>query len=596
MQSMKHTNVSGTRQDVYMNILTDVRSRVERLASWDELDVEAADLPVHAAQLSDASVVAVMEDLAGLANDVGRMQAVLAGVAASRSARDRGQAGLAAVQGFASPESLIQSITGGSKADAAQQVRVGRSLLEGTGAAPGLVGANLVPVPGAGDGGDGAAGGDGAGGGGADGAPVSGARPEETGSGGAADDSAVRDIPWHEPLRRALLNGDLTTSQHDAIRRGLGDPRVATVKVSGVGGSVSGAEPHPMLDTAPDADATERDASAREAMVREAWMVAAASLAAEAPTMPPEELKKRARTVRDILDPIGAEERYLRRFDSRAFRVWTDADGQEHGSFVFDDEFGAFVRSMMVSALRPRRGGPRFMTDEERAAAQELIADTRTNDQLAYDLMVDVIRAGALANAKDVFGSRQPGVRMVVVKDAGPRDAFGRMLATGHDQDGGCSFPGSVIDRNACANGFIEVIVDPQGNPLDLGREARLYSSTQRLVLAVRDGGCLWPGCDRPASYCEAHHCDNYANGGRTDVDRGVLLCRFHHMKLHNQGWRIARDGKGPFVLHRPSGEGAPVVLVSKAAWKWAWDPPPPPDRVGWRSPPDLPPRREAAA
>ena len=51
-------------------------------------------------------------------------------------------------------------------------------------------------------------------------------------------------------------------------------------------------------------------------MVREAWTLAAEALAAEASGQPVEELAKRARTMRDMLDPVGAEERYGRRFEN----------------------------------------------------------------------------------------------------------------------------------------------------------------------------------------------------------------------------------------------------------------------------------------
>src|SRR5690606_18856004 len=57
------------------------------------------------------------------------------------------------------------------------------------------------------------------------------------------------------------------------------------------------------------------------------------------------------------------------------------------------------------------------------------------------------------------------------------------------------------------------------------------------------DGGCLWPGCDRPPAFTEAHHTRQWKrDGGRTDVADGVLLCRFHHLQLHNNGWEIRRE------------------------------------------------------
>lgn len=348
-------------------------------------------------------------------------------------------------------------------------------------------------------------------------------------------------------MRRALLEGVVTTAQQDAIRNGLGTP-----------------------------------------LNEDAWSIAAGQLIEEAPTMPVEELGKRARIVRDLLDAAGAEERAARRYEQRAFRTWTDADGGQHGRFDFDDEGALWVRSIIDAALRPRRGGPRFVSDDERERADDLVADPRSNEQLEYDLLLDVLRAGALANAKDVFGARQPGVRLIVVKDAiGPRDALGRILTIGHAEDRGTTVAGTVIDRNMCALGTIEITTDRHGNPLNLGREARLFTPAQRLTLAARDGGCIWPGCDRPASYTEAHHIDAYAaDQGRTDIDRGCLLCRHHHMHLHARGDTITRNGHGPFVLHPPPGEGPPIPLVSQATWKWTWDPPPdltPP--LGWRTP-----------
>lgn len=503
-----------------MNIMTAMRERIDRLAAFAELDAPAAELPASASLLSDASVLDVMRDLADIANDVGRLQAVVAGVVAHRSQRDRGRPGLAATQGHANPAALVQAIGGGTRAEALRQLRVGAALLEEDVAGP-LVGA----------------------------APDA-AGPVAAGSGDAGPDAVPPRPPWHDPLRRALLMGRITTAQHDAVRGGLGQPIVA-----GVDDELAG----------------------------RAWSLAAEALVDEASVLTVEELAARARAIRDTLDPTGAEERFAKRYESRSLRMWVDEHGQRRGRLAFDDEMAEWLDAVFAFGLRPRRGGPRFMTDAERAQASALSEDPRTNEQLQYDLLMDLLRAGALASAKDVFGARQPGVRLVVVKDAvGPRDALGRMLAVGHAENGGRALPGSVIERALCANGSVEITVDGCGNPLDVGREQRLFGPKQKAALAIRDGGCLWPGCARPASYCEGHHVDHYSEGGRTDVDRGVLLCMFHHLLLHNQGWRITRDGKGPFVL-RPPGGGAGIVLRSKAAWRWAWDPPPPPDRAGWR-------------
>ena len=94
-----------------MNILTAMRERLDRLAVFAELDVEPSSLPSGAAALSDASVLEVLREVTGIANDAERLQSVVAGVAAQRSKRENGHSGLAATQGHASPVALVQSIT-----------------------------------------------------------------------------------------------------------------------------------------------------------------------------------------------------------------------------------------------------------------------------------------------------------------------------------------------------------------------------------------------------------------------------------------------------------------------------------------------------
>ena len=515
-----------------MNILTAMRERLDQLAVFAELDVDPTGLPAGAAALSDASVLEVLRHVTAIANDAERLQSVIAGVAATRSRREQGHSGLAAGQGHASPAALIQSITGGSRADALRQLRVGAALLDNGSVEP--TDADTTEPAGSGD------------------------DSQSPGTDPATAKSTGRE-PWHAPLRLALLRGRLTPSQHDAIRGGLGEPEA------------EGVDP---------------------ASTALAWAVAAETLVDEAVEgASVEELRSRARQMRDILDPTGAACRFQNRYEKRSIRMWIDQHGQHHGHIAFDDEMALFVRSMFAAALRPRRGGPRFVTDAERAAAADLVADPRTNEQLEYDLLVDVLRAGAVAEAADVFGVRQPGVRMVIVKDqSGPRDPLGRLIATGHAEDGGDPLPGAIIDRALCQHGSIDVTVDGRGNPLDLGREQRLFSAKQKLALAIRDGGCAGIGCPVPA-----------AAGGRTDIDRGILLCRFHHMQLHNNGWRIVRDGLGPFILIPPPGhrspdgaETPPRQFRTKAPWAWAWDPPPPPERPPWRTPP-APPAKHAA-
>ncbi|MGL3151146.1 DUF222 domain-containing protein [Microbacterium sp. A82] len=540
----------------------------------------ACTLPIELNAMDDAAIVATLTEATELVNQLEQIRLAASGVVAVRSSRGTGHSGLAQSRGHRSASALIQDITGSTRAEAHRMARVGQTLLSdgqadakgwatGTGTGPGEPGSSSWlggpgEAPNYGNGDAAAPGNDaGTGSGSSTGAGARDGGDDPTiswgtddGSSGSEDapssDGASQPTPpppnWHAPLSRALLNGAITGAQHDVIRRGLGEP--------------------PTIDRA--TLNSPEDAARLEETWREAWQLATEQLITEAADRTVEELGSTARMIRDQLDPEGAAARFEERYARRSFRLWTDADGVHHGSFIFDDEAAALVRTIHDAALRPRRGGPRFIDSDERAAAKDLADDPRTNDQLAHDLMIDVLRAGALADAKTVFGVRQAGLRLVQTLNSdgthGPA----------HTEDGVTPIPAAFAAQHACNIGFIPISVDSDGNPLDVGREQRLFTTKQRIALAIRDGGCRWKGCDRPASYGEAHHIDHWSTGGRTDIDRGILLCRFHHLQLHNGGWSITRDPDGHFVLHDPSGGSR--ILHRRLALRYAFndiDPPP---------------------
>jgi Domain of unknown function (DUF222)/HNH endonuclease len=88
--------------------------------------------------------------------------------------------------------------------------------------------------------------------------------------------------------------------------------------------------------------------------------------------------------------------------------------------------------------------------------------------------------------------------------------------------------------------------------PLEVGRTTRVVSPAQRNALVVRDGGCAFPGCDRPQSWCEAHHLRHWAHGGPTDLGNLALLCWAHHRAVHEGGWRLRRDPDGRLTAIPP--------------------------------------------
>jgi hypothetical protein len=87
---------------------------------------------------------------------------------------------------------------------------------------------------------------------------------------------------------------------------------------------------------------------------------------------------------------------------------------------------------------------------------------------------------------------------------------------------------------------------------IDVGRSKRVISPAQRKALHVRDKGCRWPGCDRPASYTSGHHLVSWVKGGATDLDNMVLLCLRHHWLVHEGKWQLVKTDDGELVAVPP--------------------------------------------
>jgi hypothetical protein len=137
-----------------------------------------------------------------------------------------------------------------------------------------------------------------------------------------------------------------------------------------------------------------------------------------------------------------------------------------------------------------------------------------------------------------VLGAKRPAVTLHVT--AADLHA-GRGIARFEGQPAPISI--DTAARMVCEVGVLPVLFEG-GQVVNLGREQRLFTRRQTLALAARDGGCTFPECERPPSWTEAHHINEWQRDrGGTDIADGVLLCRHHHLLVHNNGWRVTRDG-----------------------------------------------------
>jgi len=114
---------------------------------------------------------------------------------------------------------------------------------------------------------------------------------------------------------------------------------------------------------------------------------------------------------------------------------------------------------------------------------------------------------------------------------------------------GGQVLSGAAARRVTCDANLVPVLLDTLGQPLDIGRATRAIPISIRRALVVRDRGCAFPGCDRPPSWCDAHHCVHWSDGGATALCNLCLLCTHHHSTVHHDGWNIEMVGGMPWFV-----------------------------------------------
>ncbi|MCP2030979.1 hypothetical protein L1277_001070 [Okibacterium sp. HSC-33S16] len=444
--------------------------------------------------------------------------AIGAGHIATLSGHELGYAGLAQSRGMRTPEHLVQSLTGTSYRDAAKQVRVGGGIREARFAERARVTADRERVDGN--------------------------EPEPT---------PPPEAPWHSPLTLAASAGEISTTAAEAIIRGLGEPDE---------------------NTSP-----------------EALRAAAERLLPFADTTDADELGRLAREERNLLDvaAVATRENALR--EMRGLRMLRrDSTGMRGVVLRLDPETESIFTTLIDASTGPRRGGPRFVDPVAVEAAEAVIRDPRSTEQIALDTLVRLMELGAGADP-DVLFPHQAALRIVVPVESldgavsggpGASTTSGTSTTLGasgisrpdHSPPGPALLEDSheavsdaTVQRTLCSAELVAVLLTPDNVPFESSISHRLFTRRQRQALAVRDGGCLFPGCDRPVSWTEAHHITPWSVIPRTEVSDGVLLCRHHHMLVHNNGWTIYRRG-ADYFLSPPAAidpEQREVLLESKS-------------------------------
>lgn len=264
-------------------------------------------------------------------------------------------------------------------------------------------------------------------------------------------------------------------------------------------------------------------------------------LAEQATALRPDQLEKVANRCAITINPDGkfSDEDRARQ---RGF-TWSGqrADGMSIGKLVASPELRANLDAWMARFAAPGMCNPDDQTPCVNGEPDQDIAskDLRSHAQRQHDALNALVR-GQLGDPKLGVHNGLP-VAVVVTTTLQELTAAASQAVTA----GGTLLPMRDVIRMAShAYHYLAVFDEHQSRPLYLGRTRRIASPDQRIVLYARDRGCTGPGCDVPGYWSEAHHDDDWAHGGLTDVDKLTLACKPDH-KLTENGWRTIKLANG---------------------------------------------------
>ena len=217
-------------------------------------------------------------------------------------------------------------------------------------------------------------------------------------------------------------------------------------------------------------------------------------------------------------------------------------DGMSIARLVATPELRAMLEAWLAKFAAPGMCNPADQTPTVTGEPSTDVADrdTRTHPQRQHDALAALLR-GQLGDPKLGQHNGLP-VTVIVTATMEQMHTGAGLAVTG----GGSLLPMSDLIRMAShAYHYLAVFDRHSARPLHLGRAKRIASADQRIVLHAKDRGCTAPGCDMPGYLSEVHHVDEWADGGRTDIDRLTFACVAHHQLLKPGGWKTRKLKNG---------------------------------------------------
>jgi uncharacterized protein DUF222/HNH endonuclease len=193
---------------------------------------------------------------------------------------------------------------------------------------------------------------------------------------------------------------------------------------------------------------------------------------------------------------------------------------------------------LLISGVLDPIGGAAVRSALEPLARKSGAHDDRRMPQRYADALVELASGG------------KPAILQIT---ASLETVKGLAGAPGGESEFSLPISSATVQRMACDCSVMRVLLDGQSMIVDVGRSKRLIGGPTSKALRLRDRHCQWPGCERPTSWCDGHHLVHWIDGGETNLDNLVLLCRRHHRMVHEAGWQLIKTDDGQVITIAPT-------------------------------------------
>jgi hypothetical protein len=259
-------------------------------------------------------------------------------------------------------------------------------------------------------------------------------------------------------------------------------------------------------------------------------------------------------------DPDGADQAHDRAHRERRASV------SLVGARMFLDAVGGLAAGVQLEEILDRY--TQLEWDDEWAAGVAEHGDrmhktlmVRTPAQRRFDALLRAMRVAA--------GWDDTEITPVTVNIVVDQQTFEQQLATAAGASPAPLDPADTARRCGTGRGVVlhpadvlaaawvghvrRIVLGADGVVLDMGTRTRLFTGAVREAVMLSGARCVWPGCDRPVTHCQADHSTPHGREGPTATWNGAPMCG-HHNRWKTRGFQTTRQPDGQWTILRVNG------------------------------------------